>query len=200
MDLNLIFYETNKIPRFGINDRFLEENNIKIFAQNQDFNEFIIDVVKKSKINQKKYENLIIGDGPGIGDIVKYDSIKKVYKNLLGSPLEFAFKRHPNPVKAKYEIHMLHKDLFKNCETFPDYIPVELFFNNIKKNVISILSVSLIIASRLKHLKAISLLELVEWYHQSYKDEVKKGLMKASKNKILFPTSFEELKAIILDS
>lgn len=200
LGLDLIFYETNKVPRFGINDKFIEKNKIIKIAQDQDFDDLILDVVKKSKIGQKEYENLIISDGPGIINILKYDSIKNVYKNLVDLPIEFAFKKHPDPIKAKYPIEVLYEELFKNYEQIPDYVPVELFFNNIKKNVVAIMSTSLITASQLEHLKAISLLELVEWYHQSYKNEAKDFLTKASRNRIIFVNDFEELKEILLDS
>jgi hypothetical protein len=197
LGLDLIFYDTNNVPRFGINDKFIEKYNIIKIAQDQDFDDLILDVVKKSKVNQKEYENLIISEGPGIINILKYDSIKNVYKNLVDLPLEFAFKKHPDPIKAKYPIEVLYEELFKNCKEIPDYVPVELFFNNTKKNVVAIMSASLITASQLEHLKVISLLELVEWYHQSYKNEAKDYLTKASKNRILFVKDFEELKEIL---
>lgn len=198
LGLDLIFYETNRVPRYGINDKFLKRYGIIKIAQDQDINDLILEVVRKSEIGREEYENLVISDGPGIEAVAKYESIKNVYKTILNLPLEFAFKKHPDPIKAKYPIEVLYEELFKNCEEIPDYIPVELFFNNIKKNVISIGSVALITASKLKNLNAVSLLELVEWYHQSYKNEIKDFLVTASKNKILFPRSFEELRDIML--
>ena len=72
-------------------------------------------------------------------------------------------------------------------------------FNSIKKNVISVFSTALITASKFDHLKAISMMELVDWYHKPYKIEFKNHLIEESKNKIIFPKNFEELKELLLE-
>ncbi|GAI40324.1 unnamed protein product [marine sediment metagenome] len=104
-------------------------------------------------------------------------------------------KYHPRVLKAHKPAR--YEELFINCEEFPDYIPVELLFNNIKKNVISVLSTSLGAASQLEHLRAISLLELVEWDNQSYKKEIKTRLIKESDNRTIFVKTFEELSKLL---
>ena len=198
LGLDIMFYDTNTVPRFGFNDKFIKKNRMIKIAEDLDFDDIILEVVKKSNINQKEYDNLIISEGPIITGILKYDSIKNVYKSLMDLPREFAFKKHPDPISAKYPIDTLYEEVFKNCKEIPDYIPVELSFNNIKRNVVAIVSSALITASRLEHLKAISLLELVEWYHQSYKKELKKYLIKKSNNRIIFVKDFDELKELLL--
>lgn len=197
LGLDLISYDTNNYPRFGIDDKFLKKHKIIKVAYDRDYAEFVLDVVKKTKTDQKKYDNLLVGEGSGITSIIKYDSIRNIYKYLVDLPLEFVLKKHPKVREHEYQIDILYQELFKDCEELPEYIPVELFLNNIKRNVITIASQALIAASQLKHLKAISLLELVEWYNQSYKSEVKNDLMKASKNRIIFVKDFAELKAVL---
>ena len=197
LGLDVMYYEVNKNPRIGIDKAFLEKHNIRAYSPDLRIEDMILKVVEKSKSNYKEFNNLII-DGGYSPDILVVDSVKKIFKKIFELPVEFAFKKHPNQEKTMNQSKLSYYELFKNCEELPTYIPVELFCNNIKKNVISIFSASLVTAAQLGHLKAISLLELVEWNNESYKKEFKGHLTKESKNNVLFPKSFEELKEILL--
>jgi len=200
LGLDLMYYRRDKKnPCFGVDDKFLKKYNIMEYAPDADVEELTLDAVKKYKSNHGEYENFIIDDGLLTG-YVNFDSMKKLYKDLFELPLKFAFKKHPNLMykKTHSELYLSFYKEFKNCKEIPAYVPAELLFNNIKKNVISIFSTALITASRLQHLKTISLLELVEWYDKSYKKEWKERLIATSNNKILFPNNFEELKEILL--
>lgn len=202
LDLDLMYYESNKDPRLGIDNSFLEKYGIKEYVTDLDIEGMTLEAVKKSKSNYKEYDNLIIDGGDRPGGTISFDSIRKLYKNLSELPIKFVFKKHPSPQQNK-QADLYYSELLNywdKPEELPDYIPVELFCNNIKKNVIAIFSVSLTTASQLQHLKAISMLELVDWSNESYKKEFKDYLIKESKNKIIFPKSFEELKEILLNS
>ena len=198
--LKLMSYETSGYPRFGIDDRFFKENKIAINAPDRAFEELLLDVVKKTKTELKQYDNLLIGESSVIIGIISYDSIKEVYRNLAGLSVEIVLKKHPNWREEKTQIDVLYEEFFRDWEELPEYIPVELSFNNIRKSVIGTVSAALITASQLEHLKAISLLELVEWYNQAYKNMVKNDLIKKSKNKIIFVRDLAELKQILTGS
>jgi len=201
LDLDLIYYRgNNENPYLGIGEKYLDRNNIIRYASDISSEDIILEVVKKSKLNFKEFDNLIIDQGPLINR-VRFDTMRMLYKNLLDLPIDFSFKRHPRSTTQEPQLDLNSNDyyeLFKNCDELPRYIPVELFCSNVKKNVIALFSTSLIPISQLKHLKAISLLELVEWVNTSWKNEVKDHLIKKSNNKILFPKSFEELREIII--
>ena len=199
LGLELMFYETNNNPRFGIDDKFLEKHNILKTYLDKDYDQLILEVSKKSNIPQKQYDNLVIDQGSGATSVIDYSSLINIYRSLLALPLEFAFKKHPEPIKVGVETQILDEGLLKDCGEIPENIPVELVFNSIKRNVISAFSTSLIVASQMEHLKAISLLELVEWYNQAYKTEFKNYLVQKSNNSIIFVNSFEELKEILLN-
>ena len=92
---------------------------------------------------------------------------------------------------------MLYDELFGDCEELPQYIAAELLLNNVRKNVIAVSSTPLVVASQLEHLRAVSLLELVEWYHEDSKNKMKSDLVKMSKNRIIFVKDFEELKQLL---
>ena len=196
LGLDLIFLEAYCAPIFGINDKFLKKNKIKKITLGKNLNELQLEAMRKSHIKLKEYDNLIATDG-NISGMVNEISLIKVYKKLLMPPQKFAVKYHPRVLKtqklARYE------ELFVNCDEFPDYIPVELLLNNIRKNVISLTSTSLSSASQLDHLNAISLLELVEWNNPSYKKEVKDFLIKESNDRIIFVKTFEELRKLLED-
>jgi hypothetical protein len=194
LGLDLILFEVNCRPIFGFDDKFLERNEIKKNTLNRDLRELQLDAMRKSHIKQKEYDNLIITEG-SVSGILNENSVQKMYKNLLKLPYKFAVKHHPRVLKTQKSER--YEKLFINCEEFPDYIPVELLFNNVRKNVISLFSTSLIAASQLEHIKAISLLELVEWNNPAYKKEVKKWLLKESNKRIIFVNNFEELNTFL---
>ena len=198
MGLDLIFLEVNRGPVFGINDKFLVKNKIKKISLNKNLKELQMDAMRKSHIKLKEYDNLIITQG-SLSRILNDESVKKMYENLLKLPYKFVVKHHPRVIKSEKSGDIFEKELLIDCEELPDYIPVELLFNNVRKNVISIFSTSLIPASQLEHLKDISLLELVEWNNPSYKKEVKDFLTKESNNRIIFVKSFEELSKLLED-
>jgi len=194
LNLDLIYYNSRGVPCFGIDDGFLKKHNIIKYDMDISAGEMLLNIAKRSEVNYKKIDNLIIDQG-ALENIIDLESLKKLYKNLFKLPVEFAFKKHPIRPKNSSNSHFYN--IFEKCYDVPEYIPVELFFNDIKKNVFSIYSTSLVAASQFDHLKAISLLELVNWDNNSFKEEVKCHLTKKSNNKIFFPNSFDELKEII---
>ena len=194
LDVDLIYYNSRGIPCFGIDDRFLKKHNIKKYDIDISADEMLLNVAKNSEIISKKVDNLVVDQG-ALESIIDSESLIKLYKNLLKLHVTFAFKRHP--VRPKNLANSNFYTVFEKCYDVPEYIPVELFFNNIKKNVFSIYSTALVTASQFNHLKAISLLELVNWDNNTFKEEVKSHLTKKSNDKILFPSSFDELKDII---
>jgi len=199
LGLDLIYYDTFNSPRLGVDDKFLKKYNINEYAPEISSKELISEVIKKHKSSFKEYDNLIIDDGLLIG-YANIDSLINLYKKLSGLNISFAFKRHPNLSSDKEKHPDLYFSLYKNIkgwDEIPTYIPAELLFNNIKKNVLSICSTATIPASHITHLRTISLLELVDWYDETTKKNYKNEMVKGSNNKIVFPKNFEELKALL---
>jgi len=197
LDLDLIYYTGNNgDPVLGIPNEFLKKYGIVEFKPDFSSEELLIDVVQKSKSDYKEFDNLIIDDRPL--SMIKFESIKDLYTKLYDLPVDFAFKKHPYTSENGDKTGLLYYDIFKKFEEVPQHIPAELFYNNIRKNVIAVFSTALITASNLKHLKAISLLDLVEWYHEPTKKYFKDLFIKESNNRMLFPSNFEELKEILL--
>ena len=189
LGISLVFKDVNKKPIFGIDEEFLYENSIKRLKPNIDLKRLKLKVINKNYVSLKKYDNLIVDQGLLDTHYVKHDSIIRLYKNLFSYNFDFVIKIHPNFKNTK--------SLFINYPKYPDYIPVELLFGNIKKNVISVYCTSLITASRFRNIKAISLLELVEYENESYKQKIRKMLSEESDNKIIFVKSFDELKKLL---
>ena len=57
----------------------------------------------------------------------------------------------------------------------------------------------MVIASQMDHIRTISLMDLIDWYDEDKKQEMRIDLMKMSKNKITFVKDYRELKQIFLD-
>lgn len=197
LNLDLIYYNSRGTPCFGIDDAFIKKHNITKYKLDISSDEIGLIVAKRSKFDCKKFDNLIIGQGI-LNDVIKIDSLGDIYRNILNLPVEFVFKKHPVQKSNKLSDLSFHT-IFEKCYNIPEYIPVEIIFNNIKKDVISVYSVALINASKFKHLKSISLLNLVDWENKSFKKEIKDYLITESNNNILFPKKFKELEKIILN-
>lgn len=198
LGLDIVFYSIG-VPSVGIDEDFLKKHKIKTTMPDKNYEELKLDVIKNSSILDKNYENVFLGPDLLKGSI-KFESIKRGYKKILDLPIEFVIKKHPN--KELWQLSNKEKNvftLFKDYEEIPRYIPVELTFGNIEKNVVSVFSEALITASRFKNLKSISLLDLFEWERNSRKEEVRQWLIKESNNGILFPKNFNELEELLIE-
>ena len=146
-------------------------------------------VVKKNSLKLEEHDTLLIDQGLLSLNILDHESVFDLYKNLLDIDVDLVIKEHPN-FKSK-------SNLYSGKVLYQDYIPVELIFSNIRKSIISIYSSSLITASEFEDIKAISLIELVEFKNKLYKEKTKKRLARASKNRIIFVISFDELRKML---
>jgi len=196
LGLDLKYYDANTILCLGITDDFLIKYNIKEYEPEHSGEDLIFKGLKASNKKFKEYDNLIIDQGPLV-NYVEFDSLKQLNKKILKLPIKFAFKKHPNSLNET-EFKKKYYKIFDNCKILSKYMPVELFLINNEKSVIAVFSTSLITASKFDNLKSVSLLELVKWHNKKTKEEWRQTLSKASKNKILFPNTFEELKEILL--
>ena len=97
-NLDIIFYETNKEPRLGVNINFMKKYDIKEYNPDDPFEQLILDTIKKTKINYKEFDNMIIDQGLPKG-IIKHNSLVNFYKKLFGLPIEFALKKHPDALR-----------------------------------------------------------------------------------------------------
>lgn len=140
-------------------------------------------------------KHCLIVDQGDLSDIVKYDSLVNAYKSLFKMDLDLLFFLKKHPVQSvKYKDYYI---IFKDCTELVDYVPVELFFQYIDGCVVAPYCSSLMIASGLPGITAISLLDILDWYDMSFKEEVKKNMMKQSYGKVLFPCDIKELEYII---
>ena len=183
--LNLIFRDQNGTAVLGINNFFLKNNNIINFDI-ENYNKIKLDVLKNIELKTLAYNSILILQGELKG-IVKSISLSRIF-NEISSLSSLVIKEHPN-----------HKNtsLIYDLPKIPHYYPIELCYNNISSNIISIYSTSLILASQFENRKVISLLELVEWYNEEYKKFIKGMLIDKSNNKILFPKSITDLRKIL---
>jgi len=194
-DLDLVFYEINNKPVYGIDKKFLNKHNIKKLLPDKNYEELISEVIKDSNILEKKYDNLLLIMNLS-SNYIKKDSIKKLYKKISNMKCEIVIKKHPKPCENISIKEEKIFNIFRDFEELPRFIPVELTFKNIKRNVLGVCSVSLKSSSSIKNINTISLLELLEWNDKSYKKEIKDVLLKASSD-IIFPENFEDLKEIL---
>jgi len=197
LGLQVMFYETNTVPRYGIDDRFFRRHDIAKMEDGQDFDEVLLDVAKKAEPGQEMYDNLILGEGDSSATIITYDSLRKVYRWLTSQPAEFAFKRHPQRTGDRTRIDALYDEFFQQYDELPRHVPVELLFNSIRRNVISVMSFGLIAASKFDHLRAISLLDLAEWHSEAYKEEMRNVLATKSEDRIIFVSSLDQLRLML---
>ncbi|MBN2282911.1 MAG: hypothetical protein JXO48_03380 [Deltaproteobacteria bacterium] len=169
----------------GIDREFLERHNIETVDNKDTYYEQIAEAIKDRQIELKKCQNLFLYQD--FSNVTWQRSINAIY-DLLNKK-DFVVKSHPSKKIAEAAL--------RNMCQYPKHLPSELIFGNIDKNVVAIYSSSLISASKFSHLKAISLIELVEWRNNDYKMFLKKDLVTNSNGKIFFPESFDELSALL---
>jgi len=199
MGLDLMFYELNSKPLFGVGRDFSEKYNFKEYNPSLSVENLLLQSLENRKILNKKYKNLIIlGDlaskGEYTTDHLKANTTKNLFRKILELPVDFSFKKHPDAPPS-----LPFYSYFESYEEIPTFIPVEEVFPEVEKSIIAVYSISLLTASKLKHLKAISLLEMVEWESDLWKNEMKSWLKSESHNKILFPKNFWELQNLLID-
>jgi len=189
LGLNLIYYEKDCSPCFGVDDIFLKKYDIEKYKIDIPFEKLIYGVAKDSKNGFVGYDNIIIDQGL-MPSHIESNHLMKMYEKILKLPYIFTFKKHPlqslNPEYAPFY------EIFKSCDVAPTYIPSEIL--NVRNSVIATWSTTLITASKIPYLKSISLLEMVQWHNESFKKEMKEKLIKQSDNKILFPRNIKELE------
>jgi hypothetical protein len=193
-DIDLIIRNTHGKPTFGIDENFMKKNHISYFIPDKELIELKFDVVKKFSIPMKHYQILIATDG-GMKGIVNEDTLSDIYMKISSNVSSLIVKSHPR-IKLGLDENSYELSLNK-FEHISECIPVELALNNVDKCVISVFSSVLPFTARIDRIKAISLLDLVEWNSIEYMEEVRNMLNKESDNKILFPKTIDELFEII---
>ena len=188
LGIDLILWDVNSEPVFGIGEKFLFRNKITELRLEKSLSELKIESMIKNYVKLKEYDNLIADQEVLLSGRIKANSILKLYEQLLSLNVSYVIKEHPNSKDSK---------LFGNLPKYPDYIPAELLLENIKKNVISIFSTVLTAACQVNGLRAVSMLELVEWENENYKTYMKEWLTDQSSGKIVFVKTLAELKELL---
>jgi len=185
--MDLILLSTGGKPTLGIGNKFFKRNNIQVDNSIIDFRQLKLDVIKTNSVKLDIYEIMLADHGKLSGEI-KFDSYEAVCNEIFTNAKSLVIKEHPR---------LKQDHLFKDIKCFPDYIPGELLLGNITRIVLSIYSEVLIIASKTDHLKAVSLLELIDWEDEELKNSMKKKLITLSDNRIIFVQSTYDLIEMI---
>lgn len=186
-NLNLIFRKYNGTPVFGIDSSFVESNSLKKIGL-RNYGDLKHEVIRKFQVKGNKVDNLWVSQGT-MASIVTKKSLNRVFE-FISSNYNLGIKEHPKHIS---DLAINKSNIIK------DYIPVEFYLTNVRNAVVSVYSLSLLSSQYFPGLKAISILELVEWCDLEYKNEMKKILIKKSNDSILFPKTIEELKTILLE-
>jgi hypothetical protein len=153
------------------------------------YQEIKLEVIDKFSEKQEGCDTLLLIEVPEVEEFVDYKHLQFIYKRLFEAGLDIKIKYHP-PEKRD--------ELIKNdIEGYPTEIPGEFLLKNVKSNVVSLYSLSLITASFFENLKAISLLEIVKWKDQELIRKHRRWLEEESCGQIIFPKSVDELIDIL---
>lgn len=196
LGINFSLYNAENIKIIpGIDEKFLKKNKIGYLKLKKTMNQLAAELAEYKLFDVGRWENLFMPDYQMI-TLAKGDSLLTLYKRLQKLPCEIAVKPRPI-VKGSAARLKQTQQVFSNFKILPYYIPAELLFSNVKKNVLAVSSSGLIAASKIKRLKAISLLELVEWQNRKDRQYLKDYLIEQSNNEIIFVRDFKELKKIM---
>ena len=196
LGINFSLYNAENIKIVpGIDEKFLKENKIEYLKLEKTMNQLAAELAEYKLFDIGRWENLFMPDYQLI-TFAKGDSLLTLYKRLQKLPCEIVIKPHPIVKNSEARLKQIQQ-VFSNFKILPYYIPAELLFGSVKKNVLAISSSGLIAASKIKRLKAISLFELVEWQNKKDRQYLKDYLIEQSNNEIIFVKNFEELKKIM---
>ncbi|MBH30567.1 MAG: hypothetical protein CMG71_01080 [Candidatus Marinimicrobia bacterium] len=125
------------------------------------------------------------------------EDVVRVYKMVFSFSKDFFVKNHALPFGSMDDrSRVLNKITSNEVKFFPNYIPSELLFPNVKSSVIGISSLSLIRASRQAHLTAVSLIHLLNWQSMRKKKIYLDFLKTNNVGEIIYPHTLEELKNV----
>jgi hypothetical protein len=185
LNLDLVYRNQNGIPAIGIDNSFNLKNSFKELVFKNNYNDIKLSVLNNYVFGKDKFKSILILQGKLTG-IIKYKSLVRVFNELLELD-SLVIKEHPKHKSDNYFS-------FGKIPKIPDHYPVEMCYGNIENNIISVFSISLVLASQMEGRRAYSLLEMVDWCNLEYKKQIKEMLENKSFNKIIFPTDILELK------
>ncbi len=150
-----------------------------------DYFDITLQMFRDFKFDYPEIENLFVAQTFSNASLFKKDKIKELLPviNYPGMTL----KNHPKLGAVKG---------LEECPALPDFIPVELFFQKVTGHIFSFHSASLVTASMIDHVKAISLLEIVKT-DDRFNEIAKADLINKSNNRIEFIKSISELKTLL---
>jgi hypothetical protein len=167
--------------------QILENLKIRTIHNKNSYFDETFKLFQNIKLVNEKIKILFIAQTLSNENFFVQKEIEKVLSIINSTDIHI--KMHPK---------LQNEFILEKCKRLPDFLPVEFFFNSVTQVVVSFHSASLVTASKFAHLKVISLLDIV-----GIKDEfitrVKKDLLDKSNGKILFPSTFNELKGFLLN-
>ena len=185
LNIDLSFRSRGSDLIWAIDNKFVDRYNITRLHINNEASAKL-NIIQQFQIPYKKVDYLFISQGQ-MSTIIKRESFENLFSQLIVRQ-NVIIKEHP-----KHKL-LLHED-YNNC--FPDYIPAEFILGNINRGILSIYSLTLISAALFSGIKAISLLELVDWEDVNYKNQTKIMLENKSNGKIIFPRNYKELANLL---
>jgi hypothetical protein len=134
------------------------------------------------------HDNLI--GGGYVTDVAAFHKLLSDVFNIVRKHVpenKVARKFHPSP--AEGEIMVEYGKLL------PGYIPAEFLYNDNVKMYIGLSSAAL---ANIEKGTVVSLIDMVKFRNNSTRQDLKDGLLQASKSKILFPKSLKEFEEILV--
>ena len=179
--IDFCYKDVNGRPALGVDQSFFDFNGINR-SQIRDYNDLKVSVVNRLSLKVVSANHLFVLQGDLKG-IVNTRALRSLY-NVINEVDSLVIKSHPRfPTSYKFTRH----------ESIPDHLPVELCLGGVKQSVISIFSTVLITASYHPSLCAISLIDLVIWEDEEYRESVRAWLENESVGRIIFPKTLDDL-------
>ena len=122
----------------SLSDNFYARHNMQKMEFDKPYQEIKLEVIDKFSEKQEGCDTLLLIEVPEVEEFVDYKHLQFIYKRLFEAGLDIKIKYHP-PEKRD--------ELIKNdIEGYPTEIPGEFLLKNVKSNVVSLYSLSLITA------------------------------------------------------
>ena len=197
--VDLTIFDIDLKKYLGINGLFIKKNKLNKYVSSIKLSQLRGAVIKSQpKLFKQDYKNFLLFEGGTLNKkFIFLDSVLELYQELFNSLPNFIIKNHPSAVN--YNVaneNILSKLQMDGVNHYPSYIPAEFLFKNITKNVLGIISASLVTAAYQKNIKSISMLNLIKWKNNKSKNLYKEFLLNQNK-RIIFPEDIDSLYQLL---
>lgn len=166
----------------SFNLSYLKQDCFRYIDDKNTYYDLTLNMFKSYSFDYPEIDHLFVAQTFSNEDLYIKDKIRELLP-IINSEM-ISVKNHPKFGSIEG---------LERCATIPEFLPVELFFQKVKKSIISIHSATLITASKFHGIDAISLIDIVRT-DDNFMEKMKADIIRKSNDKVLFPLTISQFR------